>query len=170
MDYKSTYETIINWAGTATQYWVAVDLLKAKNQLTPSEINQCNEGLTEESAELIVFKIFVLKALCLGSENDVYSFDPDDIAPDVSKGTATYQVPQATSNDKAIIMLDNAVVGSRIVLEWMPGSPGLETYLVSVENGTVFALEGAFQPVVGAKLVLEVQSPNHFVELYRFIP
>jgi len=164
MNYKTTYEAIDNWAGIATQYWIAVNILKERHLLTDIEIAQVDEGLTTANAALINFKMNALKEVCLGSENEVYDISADETTPDVSHGTATYRLPENTVANE-ITGLDNAVIGTRLVLEWLS-----TTNHSTITNGSTFIIEGSFTPVTGAKLILEVKSANTFEELYRHIP
>ncbi len=163
MDYKNTFDFIAAWAGTATQYWQAVEFLKGLKQLTDSEIANVDEGLDAFTGAIIDDKMANLKAITLGQGLEVVSVSQDNTSPDISAGTAVYQLPENTGANE-IYILDNAVIGERITLEWLS-----TTNHSVITNGTTFALDGNFTPANGAKLVLEVITNNTFQEMYREI-
>jgi len=100
----------------------------------------------------------------VGAFSQEYLVTPNDASPDVSKGTATYLLPENIGNN-VITTLDNAVQGSLITLKW-------ESTInhSTLANGTVFQLTSDFTPTNGAILVLQATSKNTFAERYRQIP
>ena len=49
--------------------------------------------------------------------NTTYQILPDDVTPDVSKGTATYRLPE-NSGANEITVLDNSVQGALMQFQW----------------------------------------------------
>ena len=100
----------------------------------------------------------------VGAMNVEYTVAVDDATPDVSKGTATYILPENTEAT-AITALDNAVQGSLITLKWAS-----TTNHSTIANGATFQLSAAFAPATGAILVLQATTTTTFAERYRKIP
>jgi len=100
----------------------------------------------------------------VGAMTEAFSVAVDDATPDVSKGTATYVLPENTV-PTVITALDNAIAGSLITLQW--NSTTIHSTLTS---GAVFQLAGAFVPTEGAVLVLQATTSGTFAERYRNIP
>lgn len=100
----------------------------------------------------------------VGAANKTYQVAVDDTTPDVSKGTATYLLPENTGPN-AVTALDNAVAGSLITFIWQS-----TTNHSTFANGATFQLAGAFTPQVGAKLVLQATTTSTFAERYRYLP
>jgi len=100
----------------------------------------------------------------VGAMNEEFAVAPDDATPDVSKGTATYVLPE-NSAAVEISDLDNAIQGSLITLKW-----NSTTNHSTLTSGAKFQLAGAFVPVKGAILVLQATTSLTFAERYRKLP
>lgn len=97
----------------------------------------------------------------VGSMTQSFSVAVDDATPDVSKGTATYLLPENTGAT-AITGLDNAIAGSLITLQW-----NSTTNHSTIASGATFQLASAFTPATGAILVLQATTASTFAERYR---
>jgi len=97
----------------------------------------------------------------VGAMTETFSVAVDDATPDVSKGTATYLLPENVAVT-AITGLDNAIAGSLITLKW-----NSTTKHSTIASGATFQLAGAFTPANGAILVLQATTATTFAERYR---
>jgi len=100
----------------------------------------------------------------VGAMTEQFAVNPDDATPDVSKGTATYVLPE-NSAPVEISDLDNAIQGSLIALKW-----NSTVNHSTITSGNKFQLAGAFVPAKGAILVLQATTNSTFAERYRKLP
>jgi len=100
----------------------------------------------------------------VGAANATFQIGVDETTPDVSKGTATYLLPENTGATE-ITTLANAVIGTLVTLKWQS-----TTNHSTLTSGVVFQLAGAFTPATGATLTLQVTTAGTFAERHRHLP
>jgi len=104
----------------------------------------------------------------VGSANERVSVPINATTLDVTKGTATYLLPENTGAT-AITTITNATAGDLITLEWK-STVNHSTFDLTVLTPEFLQLNGAFTPAEGAVLVLQATDATHFAERYRYLP
>ncbi len=161
--------------------YVFIDNCEDRNTIVVGK-QRCNPGTFkvsfgsgmkgEEKGWSLVFTAKQQGVSCIykgvGAANEKTSVPVNSTTLDVSRGTATYLLPENTGVN-AIAAIINATAGDLITLSWK-STTNHSTFDLGVLTPEFLQLNGAFAPVEGAVLVLQATDGTHFAERYRYLP